>query len=564
MRIPVKRVLFQLTSGLLIVFVFLFFMQANIFTGRDGLHKNLQKAEASEANSDFYTVKTGDNLTKIAKEHGVDLKDLIAANDLKTNVIHPGQKLVIPGGEERDDELPIEEVPISEINSGSSNSPSPSASQVNIDVRNTDIRDILSALAIKLDVDIFLLDEPGETSFKAQDISPKAALEMLLQKEGLSYLQEGRLMVVGTPDRLESDFFNQMTLTRFNLRYINSENLDALVSQLNIPLQSITVDTNPNVIWAQGVPQSLQKVRELIAAVDRSENADPEVVVSLERFDLDHITANTLTAMINQLNIPLQVVTLGANPDTIWVQGSEQALSSLKELIAKVDLPENVDSQDPEEALNLPLEHYELKHITAAAVQNAANTLGLTLQFLNVDATPQAFWAQGGEQHLEKLDEIIAALDVPDNIDHAQNVFLYRLHNTTPEIIEARFSQLFDFEGVSIETFNFPELGQEILVACPPHIEDEVRRSLSRLDEPRRTVRVPIAAASGDVARNKLAAQREILSELTGISAGKMRLSNNLSGDSSEPYYILWAEETPDNIQKLVDMVDMIGEISPP
>jgi LysM repeat protein len=43
-----------------------------------------------------YTVKSGDNLTKIASQFGVSVKALRAANSLKTDSIKVGQKLKIP------------------------------------------------------------------------------------------------------------------------------------------------------------------------------------------------------------------------------------------------------------------------------------------------------------------------------------------------------------------------------------------------------------------------------------------------------------------------------------
>jgi membrane-bound lytic murein transglycosylase D len=44
----------------------------------------------------LYTVQKSDTLTKIAKDHGVTIKALRAANSLKTDQIKPGQKLKIP------------------------------------------------------------------------------------------------------------------------------------------------------------------------------------------------------------------------------------------------------------------------------------------------------------------------------------------------------------------------------------------------------------------------------------------------------------------------------------
>jgi LysM repeat protein len=44
----------------------------------------------------LHVVKGGENLTRIAKQHGVSVKALRAANSLKTDRIHAGQKLKVP------------------------------------------------------------------------------------------------------------------------------------------------------------------------------------------------------------------------------------------------------------------------------------------------------------------------------------------------------------------------------------------------------------------------------------------------------------------------------------
>ncbi len=51
----------------------------------------------STGETSTYTVKGGDNLTKIAKRHGTTVKAIRAANGLKSNEIKVGQKLKIPG-----------------------------------------------------------------------------------------------------------------------------------------------------------------------------------------------------------------------------------------------------------------------------------------------------------------------------------------------------------------------------------------------------------------------------------------------------------------------------------
>jgi LysM repeat protein len=57
-----------------------------------------------------YSVKKGDTLSKIAKDHGVSLAELIAANGITNpDLIYPGQVLVIPGHEPA--EQPAKESP---------------------------------------------------------------------------------------------------------------------------------------------------------------------------------------------------------------------------------------------------------------------------------------------------------------------------------------------------------------------------------------------------------------------------------------------------------------------
>ena len=45
-----------------------------------------------------YTVKAGDTLAKIARSHGTTIKAIRTANALKSDQLHPGQKLKLPAG----------------------------------------------------------------------------------------------------------------------------------------------------------------------------------------------------------------------------------------------------------------------------------------------------------------------------------------------------------------------------------------------------------------------------------------------------------------------------------
>jgi LysM repeat protein len=55
-----------------------------------------RRQHTTAAASDTYTVKSGDTLSKVAKDHGTSVKELQRLNNLTTTQIRVGQKLKLP------------------------------------------------------------------------------------------------------------------------------------------------------------------------------------------------------------------------------------------------------------------------------------------------------------------------------------------------------------------------------------------------------------------------------------------------------------------------------------
>lgn len=327
-------------------------------------------------------------------------------------------------------------------------SSSPGGGGVTIEVRGADIRDVLSALALKMGSSVILAADPVKVNFKAEGVTARRALELLVQREGLSYIQDGNIIVVGKQEDLDKNFFAQMHLTRFDLVYIPAEKVKSLIGQLGIPAKAVTVETHPGILWAQGSAQALQKVRELVNAVD----------------------------------IP-GVKTSG--------QPARQSVFvyQFKNIVAR-DAAERLKAFVPEE-------------------ENSSESSGL----------PSTTGTEG--------------ILVPDGGSSSS--------------------------AVKTVTFNYPEFGRELLVICPSHIEGEVRGALAKLDQDRAKVRIPVAKSDN---YQLIYNYRKLLSDLTGIPTSSFNISSDLMpGEKDE--YVMWVEESPDNVKRVADYLQLIGSAQP-
>lgn len=188
--------------------------------------------------------------------------------------------------------------------------------QISLDVRQADLRDVLSALAVKTGTNIVLLEEPVKVTFSVEKVSPMKALELLLRSEGLSYIREGNLLIVGSAAKLQADEFKERALTRFDLTYLTIHQFVPLLEELDLPVKTITLESNPYAVWVEGSVDALVKVKELLAAVDLHENAafgsGEYYSLVYEEFVSYNIEPGRLVELIQQAGYPIRrYVTLG-------------------------------------------------------------------------------------------------------------------------------------------------------------------------------------------------------------------------------------------------------------
>jgi type IV pilus assembly protein PilQ len=134
--------------------------------------------------------------------------------------------------------------------------------------------------------------------------------------------------------------------------------------------------------------------------------------------------------------------------------------------------------------------------------------------------------------------------------------FIYRLANISPDDAVSRF-QLLQVDDAKVFALNYPLFSKELLVICPIDRSNEIKDTLKKLDVKGEKIKVPVDYSNSPAGQSRLAARREVLVKLTGIPATSFFISNNISRDTT-PYFVMWVEETPENIKKIRDMIDSI------
>ncbi|HOJ11283.1 MAG TPA: LysM peptidoglycan-binding domain-containing protein [Clostridiales bacterium] len=589
----------------------------------------------------IYIVEKGDTITEIAREYGVSKANIIKINDLQTpSIIIPGQELKIPKKDtgnvnsiinNKDANLGSNTTETinntaADLKASTNNTVStgivPKA--VSITFKNADLRDILSTLALAMNVNIILAEEPVTASFQIKNTAPRTALDYLLKTLGLEYVESGNLIVVGNSETLQRDFMNQMTLTRFNLKYITSDIISSQIDALGISVKKITLENNEKAIWVQGTPPSLSKVRELISMIDLKENSPDENKtengINLSSFKLEYVTAQTLDKLIHQMGINSKTLIVDANPRTIWVDAAGQALKDIEQLIQKVDVVDNyaiestmplelipyklsfvspedlneiiqetgidvktiyfksnpnkiwVDSRSKDildfEELIVKVDLMEnttwplnivtqnLKNITASKFKTIANEIGITTQIITLDSNAHTVWLVGDYRELLDIKSLLKELD-NNIVSDGANFFTYHLNYISPSEAVKRFGYL-NVEDINVIALEYPFFSKEILVVGPADRKPVITEMLNNIDVSGEKIRVPIDYSNSASGQSRLTSRRDLLVTLTKIPASSFFISNNVSRDDT-PLYIMWVEETPENISKIRNMIDTIS-----
>jgi len=520
-------------------------------------------AAGSDSGYILYTVLDGDTLSEIAEKYHTSAETILKENGISEEAVAAGKVLKIPASKTGD-------------NSGKSG--------ITLEVRDADIRDVLSTLAVILKKNIIYTEESVRVSFSVQNVSAAKALEILTQSAGMTSITDGNLILVGSSANISQNFYTLLPITRFSLNYLSPEQINEQIDRLGIPVQNIILDSTKKYIWAQGTPQALAKMRELVAALDREENVDPVTQEPVKEFtltpiDLKYVESGVINTLIAQLEIPCKTVVFETNPWTIWVEADASAMKDVLTLVSSVDIAENKapevaeevtdtegekedkdgkedkgNKEDKEEAIvdTTRIEAKKMKNITWSRLLPLIQDLDIPVKIIAIDSSGYNLWMRGDQQSINLMNDLINRLDNYFTRDDV-NFFIHKLDylKASTAIEKLNFIGMKDVQAMSL---NYPEFSREILIACPADRITDVTNVLKKLDVPGEKVRVIVDSSATSNGKSRLEARRDLIVQLTGISKESFQVSQNIS-KTYEPLYVLWVEESPDNIALIRDVI---------
>lgn len=534
----------------------------------------------------YYSVKTGDTLTRIAKNYGVTVSDIMTANDLSNaDKIYTGQILKVP------------------LSSSSAKRNSLVSSRISMSVVDADIRDVLSAIALNAGYYIIMeggADSKETVSVTLEEMSAIKAIDFVTRLVGMTFLKDGNTIYVGTADALNSTFVDKTVLTKIHLDYISAEGLQTQMAALGLSNVQIVGTNNKDEFYISGYPKELAKVSELIKLLDVSSNimAGGGLIASnFTPLELEYITADEFNGLLGNLGLSTGIV-LSSRPYTLFVYVSGANLTDIKTIKKIVDKPlsganlaaqgttvpssgsDDVTITVPETTTppatdstttpsgetpvtptepveEIVLREVELSVINRTAAEEILHSFPLTITLYGPEKMTKKIWIAGT---VDQVDQAEAYIQQFDNADYADSVlndkrfFAYELQNCTAAEMLNRLSAL-ELEGVTFKTGTYAELTKSLIVYCEPYLEESVKSLLLEMDTTataetaNRAVEATVDAAT---AQSRIDALCELYPEL---SAYTFTVKAIPAKDGTTKYitYVKASSETADYIKALFE-----------
>lgn len=528
----------------------------------------------------YYVIKSGDTLTRIAKTHGVTVSDIMTANNLSdADRIISGKVIKIPLTEE-------------------SSASTWSSSRLSLNLVDANVKDALSAIARNAGYTIIFVGDATTTlTVNLEQMSALKAIDYVTRLAGLSYLKDGNTLMVGTTAELNEKFVDKVVMTKFTLKYITVGVLQTQASALGLSnVQYVSTETDDSTVFVSACPKELAKIQELIRLIDVSSNINAGaalVAANFKEINLNYITAEEFSSLLSSLGLDPGIV-VASRPYTLYTFVTGSALADIKTIKAVIDkpltganlgasksdqivepstTPSTSEPTTPGTSAGTPgtstgtaetkiLREVELEYIDRTMAVGIIDSFPYEVTVYGPEKMTKKLWLMGTESEVNKAESKIKEFDTEsyaDSMKLENTFFVYDLQNCTAQEMLDRLANI-NLENVTFKTNAYPTISKALIVYCDYAKQEQVKSLLDAMDTAsteevlNRAVEV---TASEAVARNRIAGLMSVHPEIPTMDQFTFVTADSKTGSGSAcTTYVKATPEMADYIKGLLTELD--------
>lgn len=530
----------------------------------------------------YYVIKSGDTLTRIAKTHGVTVSDIMTANNLSdADRIISGKVIKIPLTEE-------------------SSASTWSSSRLSLNLVDANVKDALSAIARNAGYTIIFVGDATTTlTVNLEQMSALKAIDYVTRLAGLSYLKDGNTLMVGTTAELNEKFVDKVVMTKFTLKYITVGVLQTQASALGLSnVQYVSTEADDSTVYVSASPKELAKIQELIKLIDVSSNINAGaalVAANFKEINLEHITAEEFSSLLSSLGLDPGIV-VASRPYTLYTFVTGNALADIKTIKAVIDKPltganlgasksdqvvepsttpsgGTEEPTTPGTSTGTPgtstgsaetkiLREVELEYIDRTMAVGIIDSFPYEVTVYGPEKMTKKLWLMGTESEVNKAEGKIKEFDTEsyaDSMKLENTFFVYDLQNCTAQEMLDRLANI-NLENVTFKTNAYPTISKALIVYCDYAKQEQVKSLLDAMDTAsteevlNRAVEV---TASEAVARNRIAGLMSVHPEIPTMDQFTFVTADSKTGSGSAcTTYVKATPEMADYIKGLLTELD--------
>lgn len=525
----------------------------------------------------YYVIKSGDTLTRIAKTHGVTVSDIMTANNLSdADRIISGMVIKIPLTEE-------------------SSASTWSSSRLSLNLVDANVKDALSAIARNAGYTIIFVGDATTTlTVNLEQMSALKAIDYVTRLAGLSYLKDGNTLMVGTTAELNEKFIDKVVMTKFTLKYITVGVLQTQASALGLSnVQYVSTEADDSTVFVSASPKELAKIQELIKLIDVSSNINAGaalVAANFKEINLEHITAEEFSSLLSSLGLDPGIV-VASRPYTLYTFVTGSALADINTIKAVIDKPltgANLGASKSDQVVEPSttpsggtgepstgtpgtstgteeakiLREIELVYIDRTMAVGIIDSFPYEVTVYGPEKMTKKLWLMGTESEVNKAEGKIKEFDTEsyaDSMKLENTFFVYDLQNCTAQEMLDRLANI-KLENVTFKTNAYPTISKALIVYCDFAKQEQVKSLLDAMDTAsteevlNRAVEV---TANEAVARNRIAGLMSVHPEIPTMDQFTFITADSKTGSGSAcTTYVKATPEMADYIKGLLTELD--------